>query len=256
MKLASDPWFARRKVDDRTWHLWEPYVHTFARCNVWLVRGRDRSMLVDSGLGLVSLSTAAADLFDQPLAAVATHSHWDHVGSFHEFPQRYAHPESAPILASAEAIGGALRRSGFAPEAWQYFIDSGYVLDDELLSALPAPDFDVDAYSVRPCPANHRVDDGDVFDLGDVAYEVLHLPGHSPDSIGLFDRTDGTLFSGDAVYDGPLLEGFYDGGPAAYVATMERLRELPVRVVHGGHEASFGRDRLEEICDAFLTRVS
>jgi len=256
VKLASDPWFARRKVDDRTWHLWEPYVHTFARCNVWLVRGRDRSMLVDSGLGLVSLSTAAADLFDQPLAAVATHSHWDHVGSFHEFPQRYAHPESAPILASAEAIGGALRRSGFAPEAWQYFIDSGYVLDDELLSALPAPDFDVDAYSVRPCPANHRVDDGDVFDLGDVAYEVLHLPGHSPDSIGLFDRTDGTLFSGDAVYDGPLLEGFYDGGPAAYVATMERLRELPVRVVHGGHEASFGRDRLEEICDAFLTRVS
>ncbi len=256
MKLASDPWFARRKVDDRTWHLWEPYVHAFARCNVWLVRGRDRSMLVDSGLGVVSLSTAAADLFDQPIAAVATHSHWDHVGSFHEFPQRYAHPESAAILKSAEAIGGALRRSGFAPEAWQYFIDSGYVLDDELLSALPAPDFDVDGYSVKPCPANHRLDEGDVVDLGDVAFEVLHLPGHSPDSIGLFDRTDGTLFSGDAVYDGPLLEGFYEGGPAAYVATMERLRELPVRVVHGGHEASFGRERLEEICDAFVTRVS
>ncbi|MGO9877194.1 MAG: MBL fold metallo-hydrolase [Acidimicrobiia bacterium] len=256
MKLASDPWFARRKVDDRTWHLWEPYVHAFARCNVWLVRGRDRSMLVDSGLGIVSLSTAAADLLDQPLAAVATHSHWDHVGSFHEFPQRYAHPASAPILSSAAAIGGALRRAGFAPEAWQYFIDSGYVLDDELLSAFPAPDFDVDAYSVKPCPANHRLDEGDVVDLGDVVYEVLHLPGHSPDSIGLFDRTDGTLFSGDAVYDGPLLEGFYEGGPEAYVATMERLRELPVRVVHGGHEASFGRDRLEEICDAFLTRVS
>ena len=53
-------------------------------------------------------------------------------------------------------------------------------------------------------------------------------PGHSPDSIGLFDRATGTLFSGDAVYDGPLLEGFYDGGPEAYVATMERLRALPV----------------------------
>ena len=81
---------------------------------------------------------------------------------------------------------------------------------------------------------------------------MLHLPGHSPDSIGLFDRARGTLFSGDAVYDGPLLEGFYDGGPDAYVATMERLRELPVQVVHGGHEASFGRGRLVEICDAFL----
>ena len=64
----------------------------------------------------------------------------------------------------------------------------------------------------------------------------------------------GTLFSGDAVYDGPLLEGFYDGGPEQYVATMKRLRDLPVRVVHGGHDPSFDRDRLIEICDRFLAR--
>ena len=255
MEVGRDPWFARRRVDDRTWHLWERYVHPFARCNVWLVRGRERSMLVDSGLGIVSLAAAAADLFDQPLAAVATHFHFDHVGSLHEFPERYAHPEAAPHLASSEGIGGALRRSGFEPVAWQYFIDSGYVLDDELLTALPSADFDVDAYAVEPCPPNHQLVEGDVVDLGDVAFEVLHLPGHSPDSIGLFDAASGTLFSGDAVYDGPLLEGFYDGGPAAYVATMERLRELPVRVVHGGHEPSFGRDRLVEICDAFLARA-
>jgi glyoxylase-like metal-dependent hydrolase (beta-lactamase superfamily II) len=252
VELASDPWFARRRLDDRTWHLWEQHVHPFARCNVWLVRGRDRSMLVDSGLGVVSLSAAAADLLDQPLAAVATHHHWDHVGSLHEFAERYAHPEAARYLASREEIGGALRRSKFAPEAWQYFIDSGYVLDDELLRALPTPDFDVDGYSVEPCSPNHHLDEGDVVDLGDIAYEVLHLPGHSPDSIGLFDPATGTLFSGDAVYDGPLLEGFYDGGPEAYDATMRRLRELPVSVVHGGHEASFGRDRLVEICDQFL----
>ena len=124
VKVASEPWFARRKVDDRIWHLWERHVHPFARCNVWVIRGRGRSMLVDSGLGVVRLSSAAADLFDQPLAAVATHSHWDHVGSFHEFAQRYAHPESVRYLESAAAIGGALRRTGFAPEAWQYFIDS------------------------------------------------------------------------------------------------------------------------------------
>ena len=245
----------RRRVDDRTWHLWERYAHPFLRCNVWLVRGRDRSMLVDSGLGIVSLSTAAADLLDQPLAAVATHYHFDHVGSLHEFTDRYAHADAAPYLSSSQEIGGALHRAGFAPEAWQYFVDSGYVLDDELLSALPNPDFDVDAYAVKPCPANHDLAEGDFVDLGDVTYEVLHLPGHSPDSIGLFDRAGGTLFSGDAVYDGPLLEGFYDGGPPAYAATMERLCELPVQVVHGGHEASFGRERLVEICDAFLKRA-
>jgi len=248
-------WFDRRNVDERTWHLWERHVHPFLRCNVWLVRGRDRSMLVDTGLGVVSLSEAARDLFDRPLAAVATHHHFDHVGSLHEFSERYAQTSAEPFLESAASMGGALNRAGFGEDAWRYFVDSGYVLDDELLAELPVPDFDVDGYSVVPCPANHTLEEGDVIDLGDVAYEVLHLPGHSPDSIGLFDRVSGTLFSGDAIYDGPLLEGFYDGGPEAYVATMRRLRELPVRVVHGGHEQSFDRDRLVEICDAFLARA-
>ena len=39
---------------------------------------------------------------------------------------------------------------------------------------------------------------------------------------------------------------------SAYLATMKRLRELPVRVVHGGHEKSFGRERRVELIDAYL----
>ena len=235
MDLASGDWFARRRVDDRIWHLTERYVHDFLRCNIWFVRGRDRSLLVDSGLGIVSLSAAAADLFDQSLAAVATHHHFDHVGGLHEFADRYAHPAAEPFLASSEGMPGALHRAGYPPAVWQYFQDAGYVLDDELLYALRRAGYDVDSYAVTPCPANHTLVEGDVLDLGDVAFEVLHLPGHSPDSIGLFDRAGEVLFSGDAVYDGPLLDGFYDGYVDDYVATMERLRALPVQVVHGGH---------------------
>jgi glyoxylase-like metal-dependent hydrolase (beta-lactamase superfamily II) len=256
MDLAPGDWFARQRIDDRTWHLTEPYVHPFLRCNIWFVRGRDRSLLVDSGLGVASLSAAAADLFEQPLAAVATHHHFDHVGSLHEFADRYAHPAAQAYLARPPVGEGGLSRRAFPPEAWQYFQDAGYVLDhDELLRALPRAGYDVDTYSVTPCPANHTLVDGDVVDLGDVAFEVLHLPGHSPDSIGLFDRANGVLFSGDAVYDGPLLDGFYDGYVDDYIATMERLCALPVRVVHGGHQDSFGRARLIELCDGWLERV-
>jgi hypothetical protein len=35
---------------------------------------------------------------------------------------------------------------------------------------------------------------------------------------------------------------------------MRRLRALPVRVVHAGHDPSFGRDRLVALVDAYLTR--
>ena len=62
------------------------------------------------------------------------------------------------------------------------------------------------------------------------------------------------LFSGDAIYDGPLLDELPGSDIPDYVATMKRLRDLPVDVVHGGHEPSFGRARLIELCDAYLAK--
>ena len=83
---------------------------------------------------------------------------------------------------------------------------------------------------------------------------MLHLPGHSPGSIGLWEAATGTLFSGDAVYDGPLLDALPHSDRAAYARTMERLLGLPVNVVHAGHDPSFGRDRLKELVRAYLDR--
>ena len=88
--------------------------------------------------------------------------------------------------------------------------------------------------------------------MGDRHFEVLHLPGHSPGSIGLWEEATGVLFSGDALYDGPLLDRLDGSDVDAYVTTMERLRSLPVTAVHAGHERSFGRGRLIQLCDAYL----
>jgi glyoxylase-like metal-dependent hydrolase (beta-lactamase superfamily II) len=85
---------------------------------------------------------------------------------------------------------------------------------------------------------------------------VLHLPGHSPGSIGLWEAKTGTLFSGDAVYDGPLLDQLDGSDVSDYIRTMQRLRALPVRVVHGGHDASFGRERLIKLIDTYLSSRS
>ncbi len=253
MRVAAGPWFAREPVGDGIWHLWEQHVDPFLRCNVWLVLGRDRVLVIDTGLGVVSLRDAAADLFDRPATAVATHYHFDHTGSLHEFDDRVAHRRAAPYLQSP--LAGALRRANFDAATWQSFLDAGYVLDDELLQALPSEEFDLDAYSVPACPPTRMLDEGDVIDLGNYAFEVLHLPGHSPDSIGLFDEEHGVFFSGDAVYDGPLLDNAPDSDVDDYLATMVRLRSMPVTVVHGGHEASFGRDRLVELCDAYIVQA-
>jgi glyoxylase-like metal-dependent hydrolase (beta-lactamase superfamily II) len=81
---------------------------------------------------------------------------------------------------------------------------------------------------------------------------VLHLPGHSPDSIALFDEQDGTFFSGDAIYDDRLLDDLPDSDRAAYRRTMQRLLDLPISVGHGGHGPSFSRQRMIEIAADYL----
>ena len=57
---------------------------------------------------------------------------------------------------------------------------------------------------------------------------------------------------GDALYDGPLLDALPGADLVAYERTMRRLRALPVEVVHGGHDESFGRARLVALVDAWL----
>jgi glyoxylase-like metal-dependent hydrolase (beta-lactamase superfamily II) len=130
---------------------------------------------------------------------------------------------------------------------------AGYPVPETLINALPAEGFDLAAFRQRPPTLTWNLEEGTVIDLGDRAFEVIHLPGHSPGSIGLWDSRTGILFSGDAIYDGGLLDELPGSDIDAYVVTMRRLRELPVAVVHGGHEPSFGRQRLLDLVHGYLT---
>ena len=159
-------------------------------------------------------------------------------------------------MRTAAGIGGALVDRRHPGRVLLHAVPSaGYDLDGELLvDALPCAGYDVAAYSVQPPAPTMVLDEGDLIDLGGRAFEVLHLPGHSPGTIGLWDVDSGILFSGDAVYDGPLLDEIPGADLEAYVDTMELLHDLPVEVVHAGHEPSFGRERLRELTGAYLER--
>ena len=244
-------WFSRSRIDDATRLLVEPYVDPLIRCNIWHLRGRNRDLLVDSGLGIVSLRSAAADLFDRPVVAVATHSHYDHRGGLAEFDVRVAHPAEADLLSAPEQ--GPLRRVDFPPSLLAA-IEPAYRLDELLVTALPHDGFALEGFTQPAASPTWLVDEGDVIDLGDRAFEVLHVPGHSPGSIALWEQGTGMLFSGDLIYDGPLLDETPDAVVEDYVRSLQRLRKLPVSVVHAGHGPSFGRDRLLELIDAYLLR--
>ena len=253
MRLANR-WFERRTLADGITLLWEPHVHPLLRCNIWHVRGRSRDLLVDTGLGVASLAAEIRDLVDKPLLAVATHVHYDHVGSLHEFAERAMHRIEAPRMARYREFA-SLRAADF-PSGFVdgYGVTAGFA--GQLLDAYPHARFEIAEYSVQSAPITRELEDGDVIDLGDRHFEVLHLPGHSPGSIGLLDHVAETLFSGDAIYDGLLLDELPDSSIPDYLVTMRRLRALPVRVVHAGHEPSFDRARLAELVDAYIAARS
>jgi ribonuclease/clavin/mitogillin len=97
--------------------------------------------------------------------------------------------------------------------------------------------------------AEHTLTDGDRITLanggGDPwVVETLFTPGHSADHVAFFERQRGVLAAGDlisslstVVIDPP------DGDLGAYMESLRRIRELPVRLVLPGHGPPIGGGR-------------
>ena len=244
-------WFNRKKIDQDITLLWEPHVVELDRCNIWHIRGRDRDLLIDSGLGVASLRNAARDLFEHDTIAVATHSHYDHTGCFHEFSTRAAH-SSEQFDFTKEALK-SLRVDSIPADIRAYLDRVGYGLTSEyLITALPEHNFNPDLWQQTAAAPTWLLEEGNIIDLGNRQFEVLHLPGHSPGSIGLWEEKSATLFSGDAIYDGPLLDEFPECNVTDYLKTMQKLIDLPIQLVHGGHDPSFNRAKLIEIAQNYI----
>jgi glyoxylase-like metal-dependent hydrolase (beta-lactamase superfamily II) len=249
----ADRWFTFDRIGDDITLILEPHVTRLEQCNMWHVRGRDRDLLIDTGMGVASLQEAGKHLFDKALSAVATHTHIDHVGSFHEFPDRIAHRAEAEEL-TRNSPNFSLYRDEHPSEFIESVERAGYQIGPTFVSALPHADFDLHTLIRPAAPATRLVDEGDVIDLGDRVFEVFHLPGHSPGSIGLLESRTGIFFSGDAIYDGPLLDDIPGSDVAAYIRTMRRLLTLSVTVVHAGHDPSFDGARLRVLAREYLDR--
>ncbi len=120
-------------------------------------------MLVDSGIGLFSLREAVPLVTEKSCLAVASHSHYDHIGGHYEFAERPAHPAEVTILSCPDRM--ATLAADFAT--------------NEIFEDAPPPGWNAAEYAVRAAPVTRTIEDGDIVDHGDRRFEVLHLPGHS-----------------------------------------------------------------------------
>ena len=237
-RARPEDWYRVRPLEDGVTFIDEPFIKEFYRCNMFHVRGRDRDMLLDSGMGVVSLSEHVPLVTQREMIAVASHTHFDHIGCHHEFETRAVHPAEAEILAN--------------PTPYATLADP-YVTDD-IFYRLPPEPYTSEGYRIPPAPATQLLEDGDLVDLGDRQFEVIHTPGHSPGGIALWEAATGIFIAGDIVYDGPLVEDTYHSDAYDYRRSMERIYDLPVKIVHGGHFESYDGARHREIIRDWLAQ--
>ena len=143
---------------------------------------------------------------------VITHTHWDHI---------------LDATALQEATGVPMLAHPLARE----------------LLANPAANFGEPPVEIPPVEISGTIDDGDTVTLGGHTFTVLHLPGHDPTHIGLFnDSTAGEeiLLSGDVLFPGGHGTTEIPGADQAVTNdTMRRLADqLPATTtVMPGHGA-------------------
>lgn len=229
-------WYRMERLADGVRLIWEHHLSPDIHCNIWLVEGRDRNLLFDSGMGLCPMKAELAVLSEKPVVCVSSHSHFDHMGGAAEFEEHLGHAAEAEIFA-APTQANTLATDYIAPHHF---------------ASLPYSGFTCETYALTPAPLTRTVDEGDVIDLGDRHLKVLHVPGHSPGSIALWEAATGLLFTGDCVYDGALLDGLYHSNRPDFRDSLERLIHWPAATVHAGHFDSFGRDRLKTLAEDYL----
>lgn len=98
----------------------------------------------------------------------------------------------------------------------------------------------------RPAPAGPHQDaqftadrvlaDGDTVAVGGAELRVLQTPGHASNHVCFLLAAQGMLFTGDHIINGStVVIDPPDGDMAAYLDSLERLKQEPVRVIAPGH---------------------
>ena len=229
-------WYEVHHFSDDISLITETYVADWLRCNIWHVRGKTHDLIIDTGMGMRSLKKEISQLNEKPVICISTHCHFDHIGGAHEFECRLGHQSEKDIHRNP---------------TWTNTAMSGFIRA-ETFEALPYEGFRHEDFIVRPAPLTGFLDEGDVLDIGNRHFNLLHFPGHSPGSIALIEEKTGVLFSGDTIYDGDLYDSVYHSDKSQYRESLNRLRDMPVNTIHGGHERSFDKQRMIEIIDSYL----
>lgn len=227
----------------------EDELDGYVQSGVYLIRGDGENLLVDSGnwtlpeyaAGMGEFLVELLDKEKNDLKYIfITHFHYDHVGNAAMLKERYgaqvvAHPADKPIIEDPFFVTKRenIERFGITPEDMLRDFNLGpgesFGLCDPSI---------IDKYWNFPVEVDIEVDDGDTLGVGGLKLEVVHLPGHCPGHIGLWNPNSRTLYPGDLMHYPTPLGPYPIGDAKAHWTSINRCLGFRPALLLEGHGLS------------------
>ena len=197
----------------------EPGIFRIENSSVFmdLIVGEHHALLFDTGYGFADLKAVVRSVTDKPLIVLNSHGHVDHACGNAQFGGAYIHPLDMAL--AREHNGREMRMA-------------------ELDTAQVPQDFELEGYLTLDTGELMPVGEGDTFDLGGMMLQVLHLPGHTAGSIGLWCAQRRLLWVGDAMNNFVWLFLPEAQPLEVYIRTLHKAAALPFTHMIQSHEPS------------------
>lgn len=200
--VLEDNWFGVKALDDATIAIGEPAYHQ--RNWSYLISDGDDSLLFDTGSGRRPIAPLVARHGRERVKAFPSHMHFDHLGNINAF---------GPVIVVDLPMLRAIGTDGKLTPPEDMFLGAS--------EAVPAPTFEVGRW-VAP---------GEIVQVGNRSLQVVHTPGHSPDSISLWEADRNRLYAADFIYRGALYAQTPGASLPDYLRICEQLlNDLPEQV--------------------------
>lgn len=202
-------WFKVYTVGANVYAIIEP--NNFEEVISYLVLGKQKALLFDTGMGLDSISPLVKELTPLPVTVFNSHTHFDHIGGNHEFDNILAMNTNYSRTNAANGYAHHIVKDEVTPNAF-------------CLQRLPKTD--TAHYHTKPFKVSQFIDDGYEIDLGGRVLKVIAIPGHAPDAVALYDEQNDYLWTGDTFYEGPIWLFDERTDLAAYEKSIRKLASI------------------------------
>lgn len=152
---------------------------------------------------------------------IMTHTHLDHIGCLPELKKHLPWTELWVHILEAEPLEQGDERTVYGMDMFRSMCQMQYGLKPGEFT------FQVDK----------KLDEGDELNLGGTVWKILHIPGHSPGGIALYNEMKKILIPGDVVYADYAIGRFdLHGAKGSDLRnSLMRLAELQVDILLPGH---------------------